>query len=183
MSEFERGPYYHGLIAQPNCEACPLRDDVKVYPDGPVPARIAIVGEAPGQNEVSTGRGFVGPSGMLLWHLAREAGFTRDDVWVTNASLCLPRRIKLSSGAVLPLLYVQALASMYCRSRLLHELQAVAPKVVIPVGNWALWSLTDIPKAKIYAYRGSRLDVDVAALADLVDQGKARTPLRQIKQG
>jgi len=182
MSEYP-GAYYHGLIATPDCSACPLRDDVKVYPDGPVPARIAIVGEGPGSSETAMGRGFIGPSGKLLWHLAQEAGFTRDEVWVTNAALCAPRKVKLASGAVLPQVYVQALSSMYCRSRLLHELVAVNPKVVIPVGNWALWALTDIPKAKIYAYRGSRVDIDLQTMADIVDSGRARVPLKQIKQG
>ena len=83
----------------------------------------------------------------------------------------------------MPQVYVQALSSMYCRSRLLHELVAVNPKVVIPVGNWALWALTDIPKAKIYAYRGSRVDIDLQTMADIVDSGRARVPLKQIKQG
>lgn len=176
------GPYYHGLLFQPDCGSCPLLYDTKVYPDGPIPARVAFVGEEPGDMELSEGRGFVGPSGQLLWMLAEQAGLKRDDVWVTNSALCQARKVVLSNGAIIPKQVVKAMATKACRTRLLKELLYVGNPVVVPLGNWALWSLSDIPKARIYAYRGSRIDVDLQALCELVEKGEARAPIRQVQE-
>lgn len=58
-----------------------------VGPDGPVPCDIAIVGEAPAREEVRLGRGFVGPSGKLLWPVLRRlAKLDRHECYVTNLS-------------------------------------------------------------------------------------------------
>lgn len=60
--------------------------NIYVPPDGPEgPAHYAVAGEAPAQEEARRGRGFVGPSGRLLWPpLRRLAGLERGDCWVTN---------------------------------------------------------------------------------------------------
>jgi len=44
---------------------------------GPTNARIAIVGEAPGQEEEASGIPFCGPSGRLLNELLEQAGTRR----------------------------------------------------------------------------------------------------------
>lgn len=178
----QRGPYYQGVLFQPDCQSCPLRYDRKVLPDGPIPARLAFVGEEPGDTELCEGRGFIGPSGQLLWHMAKQVGISRDDVWVTNAALCKARKVVLDNGAVIPLPTVKAMAAKACRSRLLYEMVYVGSPVIVPLGNWALWSLSDIPKARIYSYRGSRVDIDIEALAERVVQGTAQSPIRQIKE-
>jgi uracil-DNA glycosylase len=103
-------------------------------------------------------------------------------VWVTNSALCRARKIKLSTGAVLSLPEVKARAARACRRRLLKELIQVDPVVIVPLGNWALWSLSDIPNARIYAYRGSRSVADLPHLLELVEQGLARSPMRQVKE-
>ena len=46
--------------------------------------RLAIIGEAPGHNEVEQGRPFVGPSGWLLWTDAGKYGVSRENVLVAN---------------------------------------------------------------------------------------------------
>jgi uracil-DNA glycosylase family 4 len=175
------GNYYHGLLSTPACSQCPLQNDTKVLPDGPIPAPIAFVGEEPGDTERAEGRGFLGPSGQLLWHMAAQVGVTRDMVWTTNGSLCKARKIVLQNGAVLPYHIVKPLAAQACRIRLLQEMLLVQPTVIVPVGNWALWALSDIPKARIYAYRGARIDISIAALLNRVQAGLSRAPIRQIK--
>lgn len=48
-------------------------------------AKWAVVGEAPGSNEMREGRGFVGSSGQVLWPwLWRITGLQRRQFWVTN---------------------------------------------------------------------------------------------------
>jgi uracil-DNA glycosylase family 4 len=157
------GERRHQIVSEPpDCAACPLRHKRKVLPDGPVPAQIAIVGEEPGKNEEREGRGFVGVSGEILWkHLGPRVGIERDQVWVTNALLCRSENVQLASGAFLPKAEVQKLASKCCRRRLLSELAVVDPAVVIPVGKIALQSITQRPRAGIYAYRGSIQEADL----------------------
>lgn len=164
------GPYYHGIVATPPyCEQCPLRFKRKVMPDGPVPARIAFVGEEPGKTEERVGRGFVGPSGNLLWNSFGPAcGFNREDVWVTNALLCRAEKVRLETSAVLSKDEVQKYAAVCCFRRLVDELRVVDPVVVIPLGNIALRMLRQSQRAGIYAYRGSRMELDLAAMSDLL---------------
>jgi len=56
-----------------------------VEPDGPIPAEFFVVGEAPAREELKQGRGFVGPSGRLLWPLMRRlASLDRMQCRVSN---------------------------------------------------------------------------------------------------
>jgi len=175
------GNYYHGLLSTPACEQCPLRYDTKVLPDGPVPAPIAFIGEEPGDTERAEGRGFIGPSGQLLWHMAAQVGITRDMVWTSNGALCKARKMVMQNGAVLPLHVVKPWAAQACRIRLLQELVHVGPAVIVPLGNWALWALSDMPKARIYAYRGARIDVSIRELLGRVQAGLSNAPIKQMK--
>jgi DNA polymerase len=160
--------YHHGLVVEPDCSHCPLRFDTKVHPDGYYPAKLCLVGEGPGYNEVNQGRGFVGRSGDLLWKYCAIYGFTRDDVWLTNAALCRPRDVVLSTGFTLTAAQVKMISARACRKRLVGELLAITesnPKaVVVPLGNIALQMLTGRKKARVYRYRGSIIEVDLQKL-------------------
>jgi uracil-DNA glycosylase family 4 len=74
------------------CVKCPLHTGRThaVPGEGPVPADVFILGEAPGAREDHLGRPFVGPSGMLLKGLLEIAGLTRDDVYITSCVKCRP---------------------------------------------------------------------------------------------
>ena len=48
-----------------------------VFGEGSLNSRLAIVGEAPGKQEVEEGRPFVGNAGKLLDKLLEEAGIDR----------------------------------------------------------------------------------------------------------
>ena len=54
--------------AAAGCRACPLWEPATatVFGEGPVPARLMLVGEQPGDQEDRTGRPFVGPAGRVL---------------------------------------------------------------------------------------------------------------------
>jgi probable DNA metabolism protein len=56
-----------------------------VLGEGPVGARIAFVGEQPGDQEDIEGHPFVGPAGQLLDRMLGEAGIDRSETYVTNA--------------------------------------------------------------------------------------------------
>lgn len=56
--------------------------------DGPPNARLALVGEAPGKNELIKLRPMVGASGIKLEEILWAVGLRRNQVWVGNAASC-----------------------------------------------------------------------------------------------
>ena len=53
--------------------------------EGPIGARLALVGEQPGDQEDQARRPFVGPAGAILDRALNEAGIQRAQTYVTNA--------------------------------------------------------------------------------------------------
>jgi len=110
-----------------------------VLGEGPVGARIAFVGEQPGDQEDRQGKPFVGPAGQLLSRALEDAGIDRGEAYLTNAvkhfkfTLRGKRRIheKPTAGEV-----------SHYRWWLEKELDFVAPKLVVALGATAVLSLT-----------------------------------------
>ena len=122
--------------AAQNCKGCDLYLNATqaVVGDGPVPARVMIIGEQPGDREDIEGKPFVGPAGRLLDKALAAAGIDRDDVYVTNAVKHFKheprgkRRIhkKPSAGEVAA-----------CRPWLDTEMEMVRPEVIVCLGATA----------------------------------------------
>jgi len=74
------------------CVRCPLHQSRThaVPGEGPVPAEVLFIGEAPGAKEDQFGRPFVGPSGRLLNGLLETAGLSREEVYITSCVKCRP---------------------------------------------------------------------------------------------
>lgn len=135
-------------------------------PSGPIPANIAIIGEAPGSEEERVGLPFIGPSGNLLNSLLRAAGIERDSCFVSNVCNVRPPGNDIS-------LWVSDNKSppspgwVHIRGKwvdpriasgletLQRHLAEVRPNIVIALGNVALWALTG--NSGISKWRGSRL--------------------------
>jgi len=68
------------------CHRCPLyrMATQTVFGEGPVGARLMLVGEQPGDLEDLAGKPFVGPAGKMLDRALVEAGVNRNEVYVTN---------------------------------------------------------------------------------------------------
>ena len=82
------GQVPEGLAAEAAaCRLCDLWQHATqtVFGEGPLDARIMLVGEQPGDQEDLAGRPFVGPAGQMLDRALAEAGITRSSVYVTNA--------------------------------------------------------------------------------------------------
>ena len=73
--------------AAATCRGCHLWVDATqtVFSKGSPTARVAFVGEQPGDVEDREGAPFVGPAGRLLDRAMGEAGFDRGSTYVTNA--------------------------------------------------------------------------------------------------
>ena len=125
-----------------SCRGCKLfmLGTQTVFGEGPVPARLMIVGEQPGDQEDKEGHPFVGPAGKLLDSALEEAGIDRSDVYLTNAVKHFKwergekskRRIhkKPNDGEI-----------RACRPWLDHEIIFVKPQVVVCLGATAAQAL------------------------------------------
>ncbi len=59
-------------------------------PEGPLNARIVIIGEAPGVEEERLGRPFIGGSGQILSQVLAKAGIDRSQCYITNVMTIRP---------------------------------------------------------------------------------------------
>lgn len=140
------------------CHGCDLADlpgTRAVFGEGPPTARMALVGEQPGDIEDRRGRPFVGPAGKLLDRALERVGIERDQVWITNAVKHFryragdgPRRIHQTPDAA----HVTA-----CRPWLQAELNRIRPSVVVVLGATAGQALLG-PSFRVTRMRGRLLD-------------------------
>ncbi len=115
--------------------ACPLsqtRTQV-VFGTGDPAADLMFVGEAPGRDEDLAGEPFVGRAGKLLTQMIEEIGLHRADVYIANVLKCRP------PGNRDP----EALEIATCRPFLEGQIEAIDPKVVVALGNFAARLLLD----------------------------------------
>jgi uracil-DNA glycosylase/DNA polymerase I-like protein with 3'-5' exonuclease and polymerase domains len=135
-------------------------------PEGPIPSRIMIVGEAPGYEEEQSGRPFQGASGIELNKMLGEAGITRNECFITNVVRQRPPGndlnlfIAKAKKDVTPLhreLKARWILPPVSEgiSLLAKEISMVKPNVIVALGNTALWALTGIQG--ITKWRGSML--------------------------
>jgi len=136
---------------------------------GPV---IALIGEAPGADEVRVGRPFVGRAGQLLDRGLAACGIDRDRCLVANVFRLRPpdnklghffasRRRAVAEGDALAENWGK-LGAEFCRAHYAGELDAlaealnrVAPAIVVALGRTPLWALTGFNG--ITALRGQTL--------------------------
>lgn len=122
------------------CRGCDLWEHATqpVFGEGPADARIAFVGEQPGDSEDREGRPFVGSAGQLFDQALAEAGLQRGEVYLTNAVKHFryeergKRRIHKTASKA------QVTA---CQPWLERELQLVRPDVIVCMGNTAALSV------------------------------------------
>jgi len=138
--------------AAADCQGCELHRDAgrTVFSSGSPTARLALVGEQPGDAEDRAGAPFVGPAGQLLDRALAEAGVERADVYVTNAVkhfrfTATPRR-RLHQTP--DLVHLTA-----CRPWLVAELAVVDPEVVVCLGATATRALLG-PDVRVTWHRG-----------------------------
>lgn len=83
-----------------NCGECPLRElrgGDPVPPETPPRPLVAVIGEAPGQDEETAGVPFVGQSGRLLTKTLSRVGISRTNASWNNVLACRPPQNKLKA--------------------------------------------------------------------------------------
>ncbi|TDO51159.1 DNA polymerase [Kribbella sp. VKM Ac-2571] len=139
------------------CRGCDLWQDAEqaVAGEGPVRARMMIVGETPGDHEDKEGHVFVGPAGHLLDKALAEAGIVRSEVYLTNAVKHFrferqgKRRIHKTPAAS------QITA---CHPWLRRELEIVKPSLVVVMGSVAAKALLG-STFRVTQERGKRVEL------------------------
>lgn len=133
---------------------------------GPSPAKLLVLGEAPGETEEQMGIPFVGYSGQLLDDMLKFAGIARSECYLTNVFFSRPPNNKLEHFCV-PRTDPSAATEMpalqqgrYLKSefrpelqRLRNELRSVRPNLILALGNTAAWAT--LKQAGISKIRGT----------------------------
>lgn len=105
---------------------------------GRTPARLMLVGQAPGPEEGPIGQPFSGSAGKRLFRWLVRAGWNETDFrarcYITSITKCFPGKAHSGSGDRVPSAAERAL----CRPWLEWELQLVQPLVIAAVGKLAI---------------------------------------------
>jgi uracil-DNA glycosylase len=142
------------------------------YPKDGKPPLLALIGEAPGADEIKLGRPFVGKAGQLLDRALVATGIDRDRCLIANVFRYRPpdnkvghffasRRRAIAENDPLAEEWGK-LGAEFCRARFANELKALgaalktsAPPVIVALGRTPLWALTGMNG--ITALRGQLL--------------------------
>ena len=128
-----------------NCELCALANECKA-PVQPSPGKIniAIVGEAPGQEEDEQRIGFVGRSGEVIWTFLKARGYEREMFHITNVNKCYPSQSRKPNKE-----QIRICGNAYLKK----ELDWIGARVVLAFGNTGLEYFTG-QKSGIIAMSG-----------------------------
>ena len=144
--------------AAAECRGCELWQDATqvVFSAGSPNARLALVGEQPGDEEDRRGLPFVGPAGRLLQQALDDVGIPREDVYVSNAvklfrfSQSGPRKRRIH--ATPDRVHIEA-----CKPWLVAELRLVDPELIVCLGATAVKALLG-PSVRVLRDRGQVME-------------------------
>lgn len=116
------------------CEKCSLCKSTvnKVPGEGNRYADVVFCGEGPGQTESETGRPFVGRAGKMLMNMLASIDLKREDVYILNTCKCRPPNNRKPTPEEMDT----------CFPFLRDQIRLIQPKIIVALGNSALYSLT-----------------------------------------
>ena len=110
-----------------------------VLGEGPVDARLMVVGEQPGDVEDQQGRPFVGPAGQMFDRTAAEAGLDRQSAYVTNSV----KRFKFVQRGKRRMHQAPNRGDIdHAKWWIKAEIEIVRPKLILGMGGTAAEALT-----------------------------------------
>jgi uracil-DNA glycosylase len=112
-----------------DCKRCRLWQGAKhgVPGEGPLNAKVMLVGQNPGADEDETGRPFVGRAGKFLTKTLAEYGIKREDVFITNiVKHVSPENRKPFADEVVA-----------CLPYLTAQISIIKPKIIVLLGSSA----------------------------------------------
>lgn len=108
---------------------------------GPTDAKLILIGEAPGADEVAKGEPFVGQAGQQLEQWLQILGLTREEIFITNVFRSRPynakeRLLKSGEKKISKSNRPPAKAEILAHAPLLdYEIDQVASCILVPLGN------------------------------------------------
>ena len=139
-----------------DCTRCKLHGGRTnlVFGVGRADAELMFVGEAPGRDEDRQGEPFVGRAGQLLTKIIEAIDLRRENVYIANVIKCRPPQNRNPERDEVET----------CRPFLFAQIDAVAPRVIVALGSFAVRTLLDderLPisraRGRVYACRGAKL--------------------------
>jgi uracil-DNA glycosylase family 4 len=126
------------------CRKCRLWQGAKnaVPGEGPLNAKVMLVGQNPGAEEDKTGRPFVGRAGKFLNKVLAENGFNREELFITN----LVKHTSPKNRKPLP----DEIAA--CAPYLLGQIKTIKPKIIVLMGivAWQTPRVEDVEYVETY---------------------------------
>jgi|19_taG_2_1085344.scaffolds.fasta_scaffold01959_10 DNA polymerase len=123
------------------CKLCPLGQekvdgfDPHVFSNGKVPSRVIFVAEAPGATETRKKIPLCGACGNYFNNeMLRVIGLERKNIYVSNAVKCRPEKNRTPTDKEITI----------CRPHIDAEISLINPKLIVSLGNPALWAMCDI---------------------------------------
>jgi DNA polymerase len=109
-----------------SCRKCRLWQSAKhaVPGEGPLDAKVMIIGQNPGAEEDETGRPFVGRAGKYLAKTLSEFGVKREEVFITN----VVKHVSPQNRKPFP----DEVAA--CLPYLITQIQEIRPKLIVLLG-------------------------------------------------
>jgi DNA polymerase len=151
-----------------DCRLCPdlhkLRTQI-VWGHGYEQADIMFIAEGPGEREDIEGVPFRGQAGALLDDFMQEAGIDREETYISNTVLCRPTRPGSQNKLVnRP---PTAVEISNCLPRLLKEIAAIDPIIIVALGDVAASALYG-KKLGLKKSRGTVFDIQIRTDNDIV---------------
>jgi uracil-DNA glycosylase family 4 len=118
-----------------SCTSCGLHDNGTAIPYWTPYSRYAIIGEAPGANEVRQQTPFVGASGEILTSALEKYKFESKDFLIVNTVQCRPVRGNTNGKP-------NEAQIKECQRHLRRYLKIVNPEKILCLGNYAKYIFT-----------------------------------------
>ena len=111
-------------------------------------ARVLVVGESPGPQDIATGEPFTGPAGDLLKRILASIGLRHNDCWLTNVVKFVSQGDEITREVI-----------EFFTPYLFREVEAVNPEIIIAIGSTPAKALLDTKKP-ISQIRGQMQEVN-----------------------
>ena len=124
-----------------------------VFGEGAEYPALMMIGEAPGGDEEKQGRPFVGKAGKNLSAFLEVVGLKREEIYISNVVKLRPTKTSPKTGKAVNRPPSSAEIAFFLPF-LREEIEIVAPRVIVTLGNVPLKAVTGDPAASIGAYHG-----------------------------
>ncbi len=131
----------------------PYCEKTLVFGEGAEHPALMMIGEAPGGDEEKQGRPFVGKAGKNLSVFLEVVGLKREEIYISNVVKLRPTKTSPKTGKAVNRPPSSAEIAFFLPF-LREEIEIVAPRVIVTLGNVPLKAVTGDPAASIGAYHG-----------------------------